>query len=81
MGVIASFLKLFSSSNNLVTKNGEVYNSIEEDEIPNWVMKRFERMEKRGALWGSFKGKNYRYIIKYEGHNGYSCWRRLRAKK
>lgn len=64
--------------NDIVTKKGMVYHFVGEDEIPNWV---WRKIKKQGAEGGRFKGKKYRYIIQYECHGMYSCWKRKRGKK
>lgn len=69
-----------SSSGGIVTKNGYTYKSVGEEEIPKWVWNKFMKMEKRGATTGSFKGKKYRYIVKYVGGGMYDCWKRKRGK-
>ena len=69
------------SSRYIITKNGRKYKSIPEENIPSWVRKKFAKMEKRGAISGSFKGKKYRYIIQYVGRNTYECYRRKRDGK
>lgn len=67
-------------NNVLITKNGRVYYSVSEEEIPQWVWKKFGKMEKHGAETGSFKGKKFRYIIQYKGAGFYECWKRKREK-